>query len=133
MKKQFLLFVAATFLSISSLMAQEGRVRQTPEERTKATMEKLAAFNLKEETRTQVETVFTDFHKAQQTARQEMRAAGNNDRNAMMEKNKQLVGERDAKLKQLLTEEQYNKWISEIEPSTRPQRPATAPAQAPKN
>lgn len=129
MKKQFLLFVAATLISLSSLMAQDAaRARQTPEERTKATMEKLAKFDLVADTRTKVEAVFTDFYRSQQEAMQAMRASGTSDRTVMMEKRKQLTIERDTKLKALFTEEQYAKWTSEIEPSLRPQRPATAPA-----
>ncbi len=132
MKKQFLLFVAAAFLGISSLMAQDAArpARPTAEERTKETMAKLAKFDLSEQKRTKVEEIFNDFYKAQHAARQEMRAAGNTDRSVAMEKNKKLSAERDAKLKQVLTEEEYNKWITEIEPTTRPQRPAAAPAPA---
>ncbi|MEO8769790.1 MAG: hypothetical protein ABI402_06890 [Ferruginibacter sp.] len=132
MKKQFSLFVAAMAISISSLMAQApARQMPTPEERTKVTMEKLADFNLKTDVRTKVETILTDFYKAQQSAMQEMRANGGGDRTAFQDKRKQLAEERDGKLKQVLTAEEYGKWISDIEPSLRPQRqaaPATAPA-----
>lgn len=132
MKKQISLFVAAMAISISSLMAQApARTMSTPEERTKQTMEKLADFNLKPDVRTKVETILTDFYKAQQTAMQEMRAAGNNDRSAIQDKRKQLAEERDNKLKQVFTSEEYAKWISDIEPSLRPQRQAPAPANAP--
>ena len=125
----------ATVISITSVSAQggQGGQRQTPEERTKAAMEKIAAFDLKQDARTKVENILTDFYKAQQTAMQEMRAAGNTDRSAAMEKRKQLADARDAKLKEVFTAEEYTKWINDIEPSLRPQRqaapaPATAPA-----
>ena len=133
MKKQFLLFVAVTLFSFSSLMAQDAaRARQTPEERTKATMERMAQFDLTGPTRTSVESIFTDFFKSLQAAQQEFRTTGA-DRTVFMEKRKQLAGERDAKLKQILSEEQYSKWISEIEPSLRPQKaPSAAPVKAPK-
>ncbi len=130
MKKQFLLFAAATLFSVSSLMAQAGRQMSTPEERTKSTMEKINSFNLTADNQTKVQTILTDFYKSAQTLTQEMRAAGA-DRNAMMEKRKGLADERDAKLKQVFTQEQYQKWIDEIEPTTRPQRmqaPPSAPA-----
>ena len=131
MKKQFSLFVAAMAISISSLMAQApARSMPAPEERTKQTMEKLADFNLKQDARTKVESILTDFYKAQQTAMQEMRASGSTDRSAFQEKRKQLAEERDSKLKQVFTTEEYAKWISDIEPSLRPQRPA-APGNAP--
>ena len=133
MKKQFLLFVAVALFSFSSSMAQDAaRARQSPEERTKATMERMAQFDLTGPTRTSVEAIFTDFFKAQQSAQQEFRSTGA-DRPAFIEKRKRLTGERDAKLKQILSEEQYSKWISEVEPSLRPQKaPAAAPAKAPK-
>jgi periplasmic protein CpxP/Spy len=132
MKKQFLLFVAAIFISISSLMAQERVQRQSPDEKVKAAMEKLASFDLSKEKSEKVQTILKDFYTAQQTARQEMRAAGNVDREAMMTKNKELSAERDTKLKNVLTEEEYQKWINDIEPTLRPLRPAGAtPAAAP--
>ena len=53
----------------------------------------------------------------------EMRASGNMDREAMMTKRKELAEARDAKLKLIFTEEQLKKWINEIEPGLRPQRP----------
>lgn len=127
MKKQFLLFAVATVFSISSLMAQGGRQMQTPEERTKTAMEKLARFDFKQDKRSKVETIFVDFYKAQQAAMEEMRASGSNDRQAMMEKRKQMADDRDKKLKAVFTEEEYYKWINEIEPSLRPQRPSNAP------
>ncbi|MEO6669077.1 MAG: hypothetical protein ABIN36_06355 [Ferruginibacter sp.] len=133
MKKQFSLFVAAMAISISSLMAQApARTMSTPEERTKQTMEKLADFNLKQDARTKVESILTDFYKSQQTAMQEMRTAGNNDRSAIQDKRKELAEARDSKLKQVFTAEEYAKWISDIEPSLRPQRkaaPTTTPAK----
>ena len=132
MKKQFSLFIAAMAISISSLMAQApARQMPAPEERTKMTMAKLADFNLKDDVRTKVESILNDFYKAQQTAMQDMRANGGTDRTAFQEKRKQLAEERDSKLKQVFTAEEYAKWISDIEPSLRPQRQAAPPATAP--
>ncbi|CAN5834195.1 hypothetical protein BH11BAC4_BH11BAC4_08000 [soil metagenome] len=122
MKKQFLLIATAVCLSITSLMAQQGMQRQTPEEKTKATMEKLTAFNLAPAAKSKTETIFTDFYKATQKAMQEMRASGSDDREAFMAKRKELATERDAQLKLIFTQEQMKKWIDEIEPALRPQR-----------
>ena len=66
MKKQFLLFAAATLFSVSSLMAQAARQMPTPEERTKTTMEKINAFNLTADNSAKVQTILTDFYKSQQ-------------------------------------------------------------------
>ena len=134
MKKQFLLFVAATLISITSLMAQEkGRMSQTPEERTKATMSRMEAFDLKPDVRLKAETIFNDFFKAQQSYMQQARSAGAVDRTATSAKRQELITERDGKLKQIFTEEQYNKWIGEIEPSLAPQKPSKAATVAPAN
>ncbi len=123
MKKQLMLLITAVCFSIGSLMAQGNMQRQTPEERTKAAIEKMAPLNMDEATKGKAEVILTDFYNAQQKAMQEMRASGSNDRDAMMAKRKELSADRDLKLKQVLTEEQMKKWIDEIEPSLRPQRP----------
>lgn len=130
MKKQFLLFIATAFLGISSLMAQESRQRLTPEEKTKDAMSKMAAFDLKGKVREEVQGIFMDFYTAQQTAMQDARAAGA-DRNAIMEKRKALTDVRDKKLKEVLTDEQYKKWVTDIEPTMKPQRAATPAATEP--
>lgn len=123
MKKQILLLAAGICFSISSLMAQENMQRQTPEDRAKATIEKMAPLNLTAEVKTKTEVIITDFFTAQQAAMREMRASGNMDREAMMAKRKELADARDAKLKLIFTQEQLKKWVEEIEPGLRPQRP----------
>ncbi len=128
MKKQFFLFAAATLLAISSLMAQEGRQRQTPAEKTKVAMEKMVVLNLDADTKTKTEVIITEFYEAQQKAMKEMRASGNMDKEAMMAQRQKLANERDAKLKLIFTQEQLKKWIDEIEPSLKPQKAVTAPA-----
>ena len=123
MKKQILLLVAGICFSITSLMAQENMQRQTPEERAKTAMEKMATLNLDTEAKTKTELIMLDFYTAQQNAMKEMRASGNMDRDAMMTKRKELADARDTKLKLILTTEQFKKWADEIEPALRPQRP----------
>lgn len=123
MKKQFVLMVFAALFSITAANAQGGGgQRQTPEERTKATMEKLAVLNLDAEAKTKTEVVITDFNNTQQKAMEEMRASGTMDRDAMMAKRKELADARDSKLKAIFSEAQMKKWKDEIEPSLRPQR-----------
>jgi hypothetical protein len=122
MKKQFLLAVFAAMFSITAVNAQGGeRLYMTPEERTKATMEKMAPLNLSAEAKRKLKLLLLVNTKGQK-AMEEMRASGNMDRDAMMAKRKVLADERDVKLKAIFTEEQYKKWINEIEPTTRPQR-----------
>ena len=122
MKAQFFLMIFALF-SMAAVNAQGGGgQRQTPEERTKATMEKLAIFGLDSAAKTSTEKVIADFNNTQQKAMEEMRASGSMDREAMMAKRKELADARDAKLKAIFTEVQMKKWKDEIEPSLRPQR-----------
>ena len=112
----------AAVLSIGSIMAQGGGQRQTPEERTKAAMEKVATLNLDADAKTKTEVAIGDFYNAQQKAMEAMRASGNMDREAMQAKRKELSAERDTKLKAIFTADQFKKWQDEIEPSLRPQR-----------
>lgn len=123
MKKQFLLMVMAATFGITAVHAQGGGQRQTPEERTKATMDKMAALKLEADALAKTEVIIAEYSNAQQKAMEELRASGA-DRDAMMAKRKELVDARDAKLKVIFTEAQMKQWKDEIEPSLRPQRPA---------
>lgn len=115
--------VCAALFSITAVNAQGGGgQRQTPEERTKATIEKLAVLNLDTAAKSKTQAVIADFYTSQQKAMEEMRAGGTFDRDAMTTKRKELSDARDAKLKTIFTTEQMKKWIDEIEPSLRPQR-----------
>ena len=123
MKRQFFLMIFFALFSMVAVNAQGGGGQtQTPEERTKATMEKLAIFSLDSAAKTSTEKVIADFNNTQQKAMEEMRASGSMDREAMMAKRKELADARDAKLKAIFTEVQMKKWKDEIEPSLRPQR-----------
>jgi protein CpxP len=123
MKKQFVLMAFSVLFCFTAVTAQGGGgQRQTPEERTKATMEKLAVLNLDADAKTKTEVVIAEFNNAQQKAMQEMRASGSTDRDAMMAKRKELAEARDTRLKAIFTSGQMKKWTDEIEPSLRPQR-----------
>lgn len=122
MKKQFFLLMAVIFMSVTAANAQGGMQRQTPEERTKATIEKLAPLNLNADQITKTTAVFTDLYTTQQKAMEEMRASGSMDREAFQSKRKEMDAARDVKLKEIFTADQFKKWQEEIEPSLRPQR-----------
>jgi len=111
MKKQITLVLTCLLMGLSSLMAQGGMQRQTPEERVKATMEKIAVLDLKEDQTKKTTAAMEDF-----------RANGGGDREALMAKRKEIEDDRDKKLKEIFTADQYKKWIEEIVPSMRPQR-----------
>jgi len=122
MKKQFVLIIFAALFSFAAVNAQGGGQRQTPEERTKVAMEKLAVFNLDADAKAKTEAAIADYNNAAQKAMEEMRASGTMNRDSVMAKRKVLAGARDEKLKAIFTPEQMKKWTDEIEPSLRPQR-----------
>jgi hypothetical protein len=123
MKKQIALLLTTALLSFTAVNAQGGGQRMTPEERTKATMEKLGPLNLTPEVTKKTEVIFTDYNNTWQKTMEDMRASGSVDRDAMMAKRKEQSDARDLKLKAIFTEDQMKKWKDEIEPSTRQQRP----------
>ena len=123
MKKQFLVMMAFMFMAFNAANAQGGGMqRQTPEERTKTTMEKLAPLQLSEEQTTKTTAVFLDSYNTQQKAMEEMRASGSFDREAFQAKRKEWNDARDVKLKEIFTADQFKKFKDEIEPSMAPQR-----------
>ena len=87
-------------------------------------MDKLADFKLDKDKSALTDSAFTNFYKGQQKMMEDMRASGQMDRDKMMEGRKKLADERDDKLKKIFTDDQFKKWKDEIEPTTRPQRPA---------
>lgn len=124
MKKQIVLMVMAAAFSITAVNAQGGGggQRQTPEERTKAMIEKMAPLNLDAATKAKADVIIADFNKDSQKAMDELRAAGA-EREAMQAKRKEFSDARDAKLKLIFTEAQMKQWVDEILPSMRTQRP----------
>jgi len=130
MKKQLLAAGIALF-SITAVNAQDNNgnfQRRTPEERVQAVHAKLdSAFKLDADKLKQVDEIFLNSYKEQDKKMDELRAAGQPDRDAMMAAREKIVTERDAKLKVILTEEQMKTWKDQIEPTLRPQRPNGVP------
>ncbi len=116
--------IAAVLLAVTvAANAQGGFQRRTVEERLKAIDEKIAVFNLEKTKKDQADTVFTHYFKAVDIKREDMRSSGSMDREKMREEMQKLSGDRDDKLKNIFTIDQFKKWKDEIEPSLRPQRP----------
>ena len=122
MKKHVLLFLTGVMLTFAGIAQGGNFQRQTPEERTRAAMEKLEALKMDDATKTKVEVIFSDYYTKQAKVFDEMRAEGNKDREAMQAKRKELSDARDLKLKDVLSAEQMKKWSEEIEPSLRSRR-----------
>ena len=124
MKKKSLLLIAAICFNVTILMAQGNMQRLTPDERTKTVMEKMSSLNMDSTTKSKTEVIMLEFFTSQQKAMEEMRSSGSIDRDAIMAKRKIFVETRNEKLKLIFTQDQFNKWINEIEPGLRPQRPS---------
>jgi protein CpxP len=128
MKKSIILAAFAVLIGVFSAQAQGGNgggggfQRRTVEERVKSVMEKLGDLKLDKDQTTRTDSAFSEFYRAQDKAMQEMRAAGQPDREKMRETRQKLEADRDEKLKKIFTEAQFKKWKDEIEATTRPQR-----------
>lgn len=133
MKNKMLLiasFAMMSFLAVNAQGGGGGMQRMPIPERVKMIMDKLADFKLDKDKTALTDSAFTGYFTSQEKAMQDMRAGGGQpDREKMMETRKKLMDERDEKLKKIFTAEQFKKWKDEIEPTTRPQRPAGAPNQ----
>lgn len=120
MKSKSFLFVALLLMATTTIFAQ-GYQRMTVPERVKATMEKLTpALTLTDAEVTSTTTVFTDFYTAQNKMREDARASGERPDRAAFQK---MTEDRDAKLKDIFTADQYTKFKNEVEATLRPQRP----------
>ncbi len=123
MKIKFVWTAAILFIAGLAANAQGGGFpRRTVEERVKAVDEKIAAFNLEKSKKDQVDTIFSQYYRTADAKRQEMMSGGSPDRDKMRTEMQKLSGDRDDKLKNIFTDDQFKKWKDEIEPSLRPQR-----------
>ena len=123
MKKQLLITLFAIVAAVGSVKAQDNMQQKTPNERAKETFTKLKTdLVLVVEQEGKVFQAFEDFYTTMQKLREEMRAAGNTDRERMKDNVQRVTTVREDKLKVILTEAQMKKWVNDIEPAMRPQR-----------
>jgi hypothetical protein len=119
MKTKITMLCAFILLATTGLFAQ-GMQRRTVPERVKTTMDKITpALNLNATQQASTDSVFTDFYTAQMKMFQDARDSGERPDRSQFQK---LMDDRDAKLKDIFTADQYTKWKSDVEPSLRPQR-----------
>jgi hypothetical protein len=107
MKIKITLFFMLMFAGILSTQAQQGGFqRRTAEERTKQTADRLSdSLKISAAQRTDLDAVYLDFYKAQDKLREGL-APGARPEKTELDK---LSDARDARLKIILKEEQYNK------------------------
>jgi protein CpxP len=123
MKIKLGLLVMVMFAGVITASAQGGGggQRRTPEERTKRVVDTLTTvFKLDNTVSGQVQTAFMDYYKEQDKLREAMMNGG--DRATMQPAMQKLSDDRDAKLKKVLSEEQFKKFKDEIEPAVMPRR-----------
>jgi len=119
MKTKLTMLIALILMATTGIYAQ-GMQRMTVPERVKATMDKITpALNLDATQQVSTNSVFTDFYTAQMKMFQDARASGNRPDRSEFQK---LMDDRDAKLKEIFTADQYTKFKNEVEASLRPQR-----------
>jgi hypothetical protein len=108
MKSKITLFVMLMFAGILSTQAQQGNFqRRTPEERTKMQVDRMTdSLKISAAQQKDVNTILMDYYKAQDKLREGL-APGTRPERADIEK---TVTDRDAKLKIILTEPQFNRF-----------------------
>ena len=119
MKTKITMLVAFILIATTNIFAQ-GMQRRTVPERVKETMDKITApLGLNESQVTSTSAAFTDYYNAQMKMFQDARASGNRPDRSEFQK---MTDERDAKLKDIFTADQYTKFKGGVEDSLRPQR-----------
>ena len=119
MKTKIIMLFALILMATTSIYAQ-GMQRQSVPDRVKSTMDKLTpALNLDADQQTKTDSVFTNYYTAQMKMFQDARASGNRPDRSEFQK---MTDERDAKLKDIFTADQYTKFKGGVEDSLRPQR-----------
>jgi hypothetical protein len=127
--KKFILALVFALSGSAALQAQELVIKyqfKTPEEKTRLAMDKLKDFKLSPDAGEKTNKVLAEFYKDQQKMLDGAIKNGVSDVEQYKAKKLKLVADRDDKLKKVFSKEQFNTWITVIEPSLQPKRPAKA-------
>ncbi|WP_126972114.1 hypothetical protein [Gynurincola endophyticus] len=124
MKKFAFILVATVFTSMSVLMAQPGGgQRMTVEQRVDNVIKEAKSLKLDAVKTDSVKAIFTEFYQTQQTQMEAIRNSGQRpDFETMRANNEKLSGERDNRLKAVLTADEWKQWEKKVAPSLN-QRP----------
>ena len=119
MKTKITLLFAFILIATTGIYAQ-GMQRRTVPEKVKMTMDKITpALNLDATQQASTDSIFTHFYTSQMKMFQEARDLGERPDRSQFQK---LMDDRDAKLKEIFTADQYTKYKDEVEATLRPQR-----------
>ncbi len=124
--KKHILFLLLTVCCLTHVSAQEPIIKyqlKTPADKTTAAMEKVKELNLRTDDYEKTNKVIAEFYKDQQKMLDGAIKNGVGDVEAYKLKKQKLAGDRDEKLKKIFSKEQYDTWITVIEPSLQPKRP----------
>ena len=120
MKTKITMLVALIFAATVSTRAQQGMQRRTVEERVKSAMNKiLDPLKLDQAQQDKTKDIFTEYYTSQDKIREDARASGTRPDRSVREK---LANDRDDQLKSIFTDDQFQKFKNDIEPTLRPQR-----------
>ena len=120
MKTKITMLVVLIFAGTISTYAQQGMQRRTVEERVKSAMDKiLDPLKLDKAQQDKTQDIFTEYYTSQDKLREDTRASGTRPDRSVREK---LANDRDDKLKSIFTDDQFQKFKSDIESTLRPQR-----------
>ncbi len=127
--KKFFFALCLLVAGNSALQAQELVIKyqfKTPEEKTKLAMDKLKDFKLSPDAGEKTNKVIGEFYKDQQKMLDAAIKNGVSNVEQYKAKKLKLAADRDDKLKKLFSKDQFNTWITVIEPSLQPKRPTKA-------
>ena len=119
MKTKITMLFALILIATTGIYAQ-GMQRMTVPERVKATMDKITSpLSLNATQVSSTDNVFTDYYTTSSKVMQDARASGERPDRSVFQK---MADDRDAKLKNIFTPDQYTKFKTDIEPTLRQQR-----------
>ncbi|MGN6248402.1 MAG: hypothetical protein ACTHNG_08595 [Ginsengibacter sp.] len=119
MKRKLTLLLAFMLIATTGIFAQ-GMQRMSVPDRVKMTMDKITpALNLSADQQASTDSVFTDYYSSMMKMFQDARESGERPDRSQFQK---MMDDRDAKLKNIFTADQFTKWKNDVEPSLRPQR-----------
>ena len=123
MKKQVLFAIALLFAGTITAFSQGGQ-RRTVAERVEIAHQKIdSAFKLASDKQTVIDSAFANYFRNSDKVREELMSGGERpDFQLMRDKMQPHIETRDNQIKTVLTEDQFKKFKTEIEPLLMPRR-----------
>ena len=117
MKIKITILFSLLLFATTTIFAQDIRNR-TVSERVKITMDKITSpLKLDASQASRTDSAFADFYQSQNKMMENAKSSGNRPNRQGFEK---IINARDAKLKEIFTEDQYTQFKNDVENSLRP-------------